>query len=182
MKRIIVSWTQEESVTLDIPDFELTESEIDKLIEESIKFVGFGWEKEYEWDGNPPKPKGSQKEPPEDFYFETVAGLAATNGHILILKGFELPDDSFVQINHWMKIEKEDSIDNINNLLNGFKQDMPLHPGLFSIKYKSLKGFVDVVGCNKGPGYLIKDGSFVGVILSMTPTNESENAHTFRFN
>lgn len=171
MATFTVSWTDEESIDLNVEDYALTGVELRQLIREEISHILPGTIVDYdlEWEDPEPKVKESQLIPPDEFWFETIAGLAAANTTIVIFKGFNLPEKYKLGNDHWRQHEPE-TIGKINAILIDYKEDMPRHDGPFSSVYESLLS-LKIVRARNGPGYLIDDNKLVGIIF---PTFRSQ--------
>lgn len=171
MPQLKVTWTMTEIIEVPIKDFSLTAVEIRKkadTLQESVAAVGCD-ESDAKW-VTEPKAKGSKNEPPEDFYFETSAGLFATNRHIAVKNNFPFRPNYTIGGAHWMKpIKDPRAYEDFEKILAADFKALPAHSGWFSRLYAPLlKLGLDVRGENEtSAGYLLLKGELVGVLMPL---------------
>jgi hypothetical protein len=165
--KLTVSYTFTETVNVDVKDYELTENQLSELAEfkaysacpSNASNVRWEWIKD-------PKPFGSQRIPPNEYWLETIRGLAATNGHFLALKSFSFPEN-FEQNRLWIMPEKI-SKDKMNKLLSIDFSKLSNHPGWFKPVFKpftEIDGLKVLGSTPDSPGYMVVDSELVGIVM-----------------
>jgi hypothetical protein len=165
--KLIVSYTMTKTIDVEVEDYALTQYQISDLAElEANKVCPFDgdnlcwkWRRE-------PKVLGSQQVPPAKFWFKTIKGLAATNGHILIFKNFPFPDN-FVQESPW-RILGENGKSVINKFLSENFDEIQNHSGWFMPAFRPLTEIPGLKVLGKGPtspGYLVVNDELVGFVM-----------------
>lgn len=167
MPKLRVSYTVTELVDVEIKDYTLTAAQIKKYATVAMEShvpicedCSFEWVKE-------PKAKGSSNRPPEDFYFQTSAGIFAANPHIVVKKGFPFPHGFTIGDTHWVEPSRAKAT--IGKILAIDFRSLPAHKGWFSALFKPLlKLGLDVRGEDKTSlGYLLLKGELVGMLMPL---------------
>jgi hypothetical protein len=153
MKRTIsVTWTITDSITIDIPDGELTCDEINERAEFAVNaFIPMSRE-EYDWEwhyGDEPKAREADTTPPEEAWFLVNGVKIAINGVALVTK--DCPFDGFINIKTWKTDLTSKGIERLSLMLRDDIKELPLHKGWFHRSFRCFKGF-KVVGIAPEPG------------------------------
>lgn len=186
-RTLIVQYSVTESVEVEVKDYELTQSELSRLAKEKAEYISpidvdclnWDWEEE-------PLLKGSERLPPDDFWFESSAGLVAASRALFITKEFPLPKEFLFKFN-WEdpKEFSEKTKQRINEFLSKDWQLMSTHKGYFRnyfACFKQIKG-LKVLGesdpCSMG--YLILNDKLVGVLMPAEVKEGTSSTDVFRF-
>jgi hypothetical protein len=161
--KIKVTYTIEEFLDIDIPDDQEYDEDLelkaDAIAQDFVPTRADDWQ--WEW-AKKPRAKSKPLQPPDELYFETSIGPCATNGHLLIKKGFVLPDGVGLST-YWRKVA--DNTDRIEKVLSVDWQSLSPTREWFDLRYLPLKVMgLNVVG-DSLTAYLVKDGELVGVLM-----------------
>lgn len=185
---IVLSYTIQKIVSIDIPDYTLSNIEIDNKIDELFKYHApedFNiLESDYTWfgDSREPLPLGREPLPTEDHWTEVDGfGKLATNGWAIVTP--ECPPINDKNISNDWKPSKE-----IRQALVEFFKANPLssnlHKGYFNNRFLPLKEIPNlrVYGdkpCD--PGFCYVGDLFVAVIMPVVVRQDSEMSELFQF-
>ncbi|HEY9827481.1 MAG TPA: hypothetical protein V6D19_18740 [Stenomitos sp.] len=184
MPKLVVRYTVEETVDIDVKDFELTEQEFHELAELKTKTViNFTEAVDWAWEcDDEPQFKGSAPIPPDDFWVETSKGEVAVNGWIVLLRNFPIPE-GFLPGRPWFGPEeiKPDTPQKLENFLSGDWAKLPLHTGWFRAEFSALKmDGVEVRGKDPNEmGYIILNGQLMGVVMPFQADRKADDAFQF---
>jgi hypothetical protein len=165
MKTIDIEVEDCKLTDIEVEDYELTESQISELANsKAVELCPNANYFDWEW-VTAPKPIGSQRIPPDEFWVKTTKGLAATNGDILVLKNFLFPEN-FVPNEPWRILDESSKL-SINKVLSKDLGGMLSHPGWFRAVFLPLAKIpgLKVLGDTfTSPGYMVVNGELVGVV------------------
>lgn len=184
MPKLTIRYTVERTVDVKVEDFELTEKGIEELIDSKIEQVVpyEGQDVETEWWSRAPLPKGSAPIPPDDSWIQTSKGEAATNGWIVLLRNFPIPD-GFLPGRPWFGPEeiKPDTPQKLENFLSGDWAKLPLHTGWFRSEFSALKmDGVEVRGKGQNEmGYISLNGELMGIVMPWQSDKKPDDAFQF---
>jgi len=166
--KITVTYTVVEEIEVDdVPDYTLTQKEIDAIGEKKAEWIvpmvceDHGWE----WD-EAPKPIEASIIPPEQYWMKCGKYTVATNGHSLIVKGCPVYPNH--NSNHRWRLPTEDlSQSFLKNVLGVDFNAFPLSRNFFDAQYRPFKGLknLEVRAIKEdGLGYFLLDGKLIAII------------------
>lgn len=184
MVKLTIRYTIEETIDVEVEDYALTSRKLSELAEETLKYhtPDFAEDSDYEW-VKPPKVKGSQSPPPEDFWFDTKFGKFAHSNCFVIAKDFLVPPGRYFG-EEWRSLrENPKAAKYIEGLISKDYRSMFLHPGYFSNNFLWLKDLgVEVRGEGaENIGYILMDNKLVGLLMPFRFVGEPSST-IFRFN
>lgn len=168
MKRTIeITYRMTLHESVNVADYELTEDELDELATKVFENSSLPYDAEdvdWEWQSYP-KAKDLAQRPPEDYWFETSYGVAATNNYLLVFKSFPFPKDFKID-NKWRdpqnfdpeKVPKEDF------------DSLPYHCGWFRESFKPIKEIPGIVVKGRSeidPGFAILNDKLIAILMPL---------------
>lgn len=162
-RTLLITWTQSEQITIDIPDGMLTSEEISEKVKKRIEDTDLACgltcdDCDWEWLDGEPKAKGEDSTPPDDAWLEVGGMTIATNGYAVVTK--DCPLDGFVNTKTWRTELRGTAIAYLESVLNKDLQSMPLHRGWFPRSFYCFSG-LKVVGSIPVPGISTDSAAYV---------------------
>jgi len=171
MAKLKVKWICERIIEVNANDFAFSQKQLNVIAEEAAnENVPVDSDTyDYEWVIEP-KTKGSGLMPPDDYWFDSILGPVATNGFLILLKGFLLPPK--VCLNRDWKdpsfFEFPQATEWVNSLIDKDFSSKQLHKGWFAEGLKPLRemqGFQILGDGPTDPGYMVLDENLIGLLM-----------------